>query len=119
MKFLCDVHISFKLVKYLNSLGYETIHVNSLPDKWHTKDKDICICADRHDLILVTKDYDFKNSFFINRTPRKLIKITLGNISNDTLIQIILDNLNVVEKLNEGKRFLLEIGTNLFAYTDE
>jgi predicted nuclease of predicted toxin-antitoxin system len=32
MKFLCDVHISFKLVKHLGALGFETIHV-----KYHTK----------------------------------------------------------------------------------
>ncbi len=30
MRFICDVHISFKIVRHLNSLGYETIHVNDI-----------------------------------------------------------------------------------------
>lgn len=30
MKFLCDVHISFKLVNHLRSLQFETIHVNEI-----------------------------------------------------------------------------------------
>lgn len=42
MKFLCDVHISYKVVSFLTGLGYETVHVNQILDKWLTKDKDIC-----------------------------------------------------------------------------
>ncbi len=33
MKFLCDVHISFKLVKNLRYLGYDVFHVNEILDK--------------------------------------------------------------------------------------
>ena len=32
MKFLCDVHISYKLVSHLKSMGFETIHVNDILD---------------------------------------------------------------------------------------
>ncbi|WP_409049702.1 DUF5615 family PIN-like protein [Runella sp. MFBS21] len=32
--------------------------------------------------MVVTKDEDFRNSFFLQHTPRKLIRIILGNISN-------------------------------------
>ena len=63
MKFLCDVHISFKLVNFLSNSGFETIHVNQILDRWNTKDKDICEYADAGDWIVVTKDYDFRNSF--------------------------------------------------------
>ena len=30
MKFICDVHISYKLVRHLKHLGFETLHVNDL-----------------------------------------------------------------------------------------
>lgn len=38
MKFLCDVHISYKLVNFLNSQGYSTDHVNSILEGSKTKD---------------------------------------------------------------------------------
>jgi hypothetical protein len=38
MQFLCDVHISYKLVNAIESLGFKCIHVNAILDKWYTKD---------------------------------------------------------------------------------
>jgi predicted nuclease of predicted toxin-antitoxin system len=86
MKFLCDVHISLKLSNRLTSLGYYSLHVNQMPDKWHTTDKEICHFADANDFVVITKDADFRDSFFIMQSPRKLIKISLGNIANKQLI---------------------------------
>ena len=64
MKFLCDVHISYKVVKFFSEAGYETIHVNQILESWKTKDKDICEYADKNDFIVITKDYDFRDSYF-------------------------------------------------------
>ncbi len=41
--------------------------------------------------------------------PNKLIKINLGNISNEELIKIISDNLAAIEKLYSENRFLVEM----------
>lgn len=109
MKFFCDVHISYKLVRHLNSLGFETIHVNDILDKWLTTDKDICQYADKKNFIVVSKDSDFRNSFYIEKTPLKLIKINLGNIPNNELVQIITDNLLQIEKLEIYNSFIVEI----------
>lgn len=35
--------------------------------------------------MVITKDGDFKNSHFINKTPKKVIMETLGNIPNANL----------------------------------
>ena len=75
MKFLCDVHISYKLSKKIESLGFESIHVNFILDKWFTSDTEIAKFADSNDYILISKDADFKNSYLINKLPKKLIKI--------------------------------------------
>lgn len=64
MKFLCDVHISIKLVKYLISKNHDCIHVNTILEKWHTKDRDIANYADQNGLILITKDGDFRDSHY-------------------------------------------------------
>ena len=119
MKFICDVHISFKLVRRLNSLGFPTLHVNDLPGKWYTTDREISAYSDLHDLILITKDYDFKNSFFLQKTPRKLIKINLGNVSNSDLLKIVCDNLEAIQKLNLAHRFLVEIERDFTVFIKE
>lgn len=69
MKFLCDVHIPFKLVRWLISEGFEAIHINSILDSWHTEDSKIRKFSDENDFILITKDKDFKSSFFIIQSP--------------------------------------------------
>lgn len=120
MKFLCDVHISYKIAGHLISLGHEAVHVNSILNKWHTNDKDICSYADSNDLIVISKDVDFKSSFVINKTPKKLIKINLGNISNIALIKILSDNLESIRKLNFAKRFMVEIDQfNIYFVTED
>jgi predicted nuclease of predicted toxin-antitoxin system len=116
MQFLCDVHISYKIVNFLNSIGYKTIHVNTILDKWHTKDKDICSYADDNDLIVITKDSDFRDSHYIKKTPKKLIKINLGNISNAELVHILSEVANSSEQIKEKPYFLIEIDKNTISY---
>jgi predicted nuclease of predicted toxin-antitoxin system len=95
MKALCDVHISYKLVRFLKEKGIETMHVNEMPDKWFTKDADISRYADTEGYTVITKDVDFKNSHFIRNTPLRLIRIALGNISNKDLIAIFEAHLDI------------------------
>ncbi len=116
MKFLCDVHISLKLVNHLKSLGLEAVHVNEILDKWNTTDNKICEFADKNDFIVITKDSDFRHSFYIKKSPKKLIKINLGNISNIELIQIISENLNHIETLNNQPMFIIEVGKSFVQY---
>ena len=118
MKFLCDVHVSLKLVKQLKLLGYDAIHINEILDSWNTPDNKICEFADQNDFILITKDSDFRNSFFIKKSPKKLIKINLGNISNIELIQIISQNLKHFEILNNQPIFIIEVEKSFIQYND-
>jgi len=119
MKFLCDVHISYKVVHFLTGLGYETVHVNQILNKWNTRDKDICSYADSNGLIVITKDYDFRDSFFLKNTPEKLIKINLGNISTSELIKSIADILDAIDRLNSNSSFMIEIGKGYTTFTDK
>ena len=110
MKFLCDVHISFKFAKHISTLGFECIHINTSLDKWFTTDSKIARFSDENDYVLITKDFDFKNSFLVNKSPKKLIKINLGNISNEKLIEIFNLNLPKIRLLNDSHAcFMLEI----------
>ena len=109
MKFLCDVHISYKLVNAILSLGFECIHVNTILDKWYSTDAAIAKFADENNYTIITKDADFRNSFFVNKTPKKLIKINLGNITNLELITIISENMKNFKKLSMNhSNFIIE-----------
>jgi predicted nuclease of predicted toxin-antitoxin system len=118
MKFLCDVHISIKLAQHLNNKGFECIHVNTVLDKWFTSDSNIAKFSDLNDLTLITKDFDFKNSFLVNKTPKKLIKINLGNISNIQLIEILDRFIPEIETINNNhNQYMIEIDTNFLKVT--
>jgi predicted nuclease of predicted toxin-antitoxin system len=113
MKFLCDVHISLKISKYLKSLGYQSNHVNNILNKWNTTDDQIINYVDQNDLILISKDQDFRDEFLLKSKPKKFIKINLGNTSNNELIKSISSILVQVERLNvEYKNFMIEVSKN-------
>ena len=109
MKFLCDVHITYKLVKQLKDRGFEAEHINKILDKWHTSDEKICQYADKNNYTIITKDSDFRDSYFVKKTPKKLIKINLGNVSNINLQAIFDKYVNLIAKYESRSSFLIEI----------
>jgi len=118
MKFLCDVHIPHSLVNYLKSLNFDGVHVTELSDKWYSTDKIIFSYADDSDRIVISKDSDFKNSFYIHGTPAKLIKINLGNIANNALIDIISQNLRQIEELYKSPHFIIEVDSESIYFSN-
>jgi predicted nuclease of predicted toxin-antitoxin system len=116
MKVLCDVHISFKVVNFFRNNKIDSIHVNEILDGSFSKDKDICVFADQHDFIVLTKDIDFRNSHFLSKTPKKLIRICLGNISNSALIELLTQNLESIQKICEHDSFILEVNSDNIIY---
>ena len=109
MKFLCDVHIPYKLTKSLTKMGFESVHINTILNKWHTTDNEISQYANSNNMVVITKDSDFRDSFFVKKSPQKLIKVNLGNISNKELIKIFKENIDSIAKYNSKSRFLIEI----------
>lgn len=62
MKFLVDAQLPSKLCEILEAIGADSIHVDSLPEKDETSDREITIYVDAHDLTVVSKDSDFYHS---------------------------------------------------------
>ena len=69
MKVICDVHIPFRLVSFLKQAGIVAEHENNLPDGFYTTDKAIPDYADKNKLLVISKNIDFRNSYFIKRSP--------------------------------------------------
>lgn len=114
MNFLCDVHISYKLVNLLKSWGFEALHLNEILSKSETTDSEICRYADKYNYAVITKDLDFQNSYMIKNTPKKLVKINLGNISNDSLIKLFIENREVFYKLELVESFFVTVDESGF-----
>jgi predicted nuclease of predicted toxin-antitoxin system len=70
-------------------------------------------------MILISKDADFKNSFVIKKSPNKLIKVSLGNISNQELVEILSKNIEFIQKLNYANRFMVEIDHSSVVFVKE
>jgi len=109
-KVLCDVHIALKITKFIENKGYEAEHVNNILDSYYTKDSAIRNYADENDFIVLTKDYDFKDSHFLNNSPKKLLHITLGNIPTSQLIQLLDEHLDQIITYFQSEKCFIEIG---------
>lgn len=113
MKVLCDVHNSLKVVSFFKSKDIKAVHVNNILDSFYSSDKAIAAYADENDYILVTKDVDFRNSYFIQKSPQRLIRICLGNINNSDLIKIFEEQLSFLVKAYKSyTQFYIEINSN-------
>ncbi|MCC5666774.1 DUF5615 family PIN-like protein [Nostoc sp. CHAB 5784] len=81
MKFIVDAQLPVRLVGFLKTSGYDTIHTKDLPGENATLDNEINSVLIQQNRILITKDVDFINSFLTVQQPYKLLLITTGNIN--------------------------------------
>jgi predicted nuclease of predicted toxin-antitoxin system len=101
VNFIVDAQLPFALAEWLNTERFNAIHTLSLPNKNKTKDSEVLAIAELENRVILTKDYDFYNSFILRGSPKKLLLVTTGNISNDELLRIFSVNLNQIILLFE------------------
>lgn len=118
MKFLCDVHISYKLVRHLIKKGCEAYHVNFIFSNPKTTDAEIAIQADEQDFIVVTKDLDFRDSYILNRTPKKLLKLNTGNSSTEQMIALFENNWELLVAADTRPHFFIETDLQNFYFIE-
>jgi predicted nuclease of predicted toxin-antitoxin system len=118
MKFICDVHIAFKLVNYLKRRGCECYHVNTIFTDTRTADKEIAKHADENGLIVITKDQDFRDSYILSRTPKKLVKLNTGNSSTQQMIDLFENNWSILVAANQRPHFFIESDIHHFYFIE-
>lgn len=101
MRVLCDVHIPYGLVSRLRDKGIDATHVNRLLDGSETTDSAIAAFVDANDMLLITKDGDFRDSHFLRGTPARLLRITLGNLANAELTALVEAHWGIIAELAE------------------
>ena len=96
MKFLVDAQLPVRLARFLNDAGHDAVHTSDLPDGNRSTDTGIAQFADSDGRVVVTKDRDFRDGHLLARSPRRLLVVAAGNITNTALLALFRDNLNVV-----------------------
>jgi predicted nuclease of predicted toxin-antitoxin system len=103
MKFVVDAQLPTRLVRQLRQLGFEAQHTLGLDLGNRTPDSEVARLADIQDAIIVTKDSDFMNSYILNGSPKQLLLISTGNISNKSLLELFDRHIEaIVSALNES-----------------
>lgn len=89
MNFLVDAQLPRRLAYRLRDTGYDALHTLDLPEGNHTTDPEINTVSERENRVVVTKDEDFVDSFYVSGRPYKLLLISLGNVTNAELESIL------------------------------
>ncbi len=113
MKFLIDAQLPRRLVHRLRETGHEAIHTLDLPLGNRTADGAINQLSLNGNYIVVTKDADFVNSFIVQRQPYKLLLISTGNIKNNDLEKLFVQNMTAISKAFETHYFV-ELNQTIF-----
>jgi predicted nuclease of predicted toxin-antitoxin system len=98
MKLLFDHNLSPKLVQRLADLFPDSAHVYALGLD-EADDLDIWDYAQRHDLLVVTKDSDYNELLTLRGFPPKVIWIRRGNCSTNDIEAILRTHAANIETL--------------------
>jgi len=88
VKFLIDAQLPARLAELLNRAGHDALHTIGLPDGNRSTDGAIAQRADDDGRVVVTKDQDFRDGHLLARSPRQLLVVATGNITNDALLSL-------------------------------
>ena len=98
-----DAQLPAKIAQLLRTAGQDAVHTSELPEGNRTTDQALAREADLEGRVVVTKDRDFRDGHLLSRSPRHLLVVTTGNITNRELLALFDGNLTaIVEALSES-----------------
>jgi predicted nuclease of predicted toxin-antitoxin system len=106
MKFVVDAHLPRRLALFLQQDGFDALHTldlvrgNRTPDSWLNQ---MSLAEQR---VVITKDADFVDSFWLRQEPWKLLLVSTGNIRNVELIALFQANLKQITEGFESFDFI-------------
>ena len=96
MNFLVDAQLPRRLTYHLRAAGHDALHTLDLPQGNRTDDAAINALSVREHRVVITKDADFVNSFFLLHQPYKLLLISTDNISNADLESLFVSQISAL-----------------------
>ena len=106
MKFLVDAQLPSRLADFLNRAGHDAAHTIALPDGNRSTDSQIAQFADADGRVVVTKDQDFRDGHLLVRSPRQLLVVATGNITNTALLSVFELHLDAIVSALEDADFV-------------
>jgi predicted nuclease of predicted toxin-antitoxin system len=116
VKFLVDAQLPPRLARFLIDAGHDCVHTSELPAGNRTTDEQIAEQADIEWRIVVTKDRDFRDSHLLRASPRYLLLVATGNITNNEPLTLVKDNLALISETFGQERFVEITATTLVVH---
>ena len=99
LHFIVDTQLPPVLATFLRRKGYDATHTTDYPQAQYLADQEIRQIATEEGRVIVTKDDDFLDYYWVKGAPPKLLKLSIGNIKNNDLIDLLEVNLPTIIKL--------------------
>lgn len=106
MKLIIDAQLPFGLKQLLVDLGHDVIHTDDLDNKERTTDSEIRQLSIVQNRVVISKDFDFVDSFYVTGIPKKLLVISTGNIKNRELYNLFSKNISKIVSLFETSNLI-------------
>jgi predicted nuclease of predicted toxin-antitoxin system len=84
VKSLIDAQLPARFARWLIHQHHDALHTSELPEGNRTPDGEIVTLAVRESRILISKDSDFVQTFYLTGQP-SLLRLSTGNIRNSEL----------------------------------
>jgi len=118
VRFLVDAQLPVRLARRLSDDGHDAVHTSELPEGNRATDADVNARADADDRVVVTKDRDFRDSHLLRSTPRRLLIVATGNITNNDLLALFDRHLEAIVAALDEVRFVELANDRLIVHED-
>jgi len=112
LKFIVDTQLPPKLSTFLKQIGLDSIHTSDFNKGHLLNDSEIIDIAKSQSRIIITKDKDFYDYFFLFGPPPKVLLLKVGNINNENLIELFKTAIQKVIFSYENDAGLIMLTTN-------
>ncbi|MGH3560801.1 MAG: DUF5615 family PIN-like protein [Mycobacterium sp.] len=119
MRFLVDAQLPATLVQLLQRSGHDAIHTSTLTAGNRTTDVEVARLADDEGRVVATKDRDFRESHLLAGTPRALLTVTTGNLTNRDLLALFEKHLDAIVDFLSSSAFVELSHDRLIAHSRE
>ncbi len=106
MRFLVDAQLPYRLVRWLQQQGHEALHTLELPEANRTTDLRLKQISTREQRTIITKDTDFVDNLLLHGNIYRLLLVTTGNISNEQLLHLFKQHLDIIIRHLEHHTFI-------------
>ena len=116
LRFIVDTQLPPSLAEFFRRRGFDAIHVMDCPQGVLTSDKEIINIAIEQSRIIITKDSDFMDYYFLKGYPPAVLLLQLGNIKNKELFFIINKHIEQISSLFSDKAEFIIVQKNKIVF---